>query len=128
MYYSHWFIQLCVPDLRHINFLMQKSCLLSIPSDTSWTGSIICIRLSSQSLGVFWCCGNHCWFFFVLCHGYCFFCIEPFGDRTRPQHHETTPKLNCFSLQDALIKKPPCYHHRLNQLVLELMVLGFIAV
>ena len=29
MYYSQWFIQLCVLHLRHINFLMQKSCLLS---------------------------------------------------------------------------------------------------
>lgn len=45
MYYSHWFIQLCVPDLRHINFLMQKSCLLSIPSDTQTSSLSIMNRI-----------------------------------------------------------------------------------
>lgn len=45
MYYSHWFIQLCVPDLRHINFLMQKSCLLSIPSDTQTSSLSILNRI-----------------------------------------------------------------------------------
>lgn len=45
MYYSHWFIQLCVPHRRHINFLMQKSCLLSIPLDTQTSSLSIMNRI-----------------------------------------------------------------------------------
>ena len=51
--------------------------------------------------------------------------FEPFGDRTRPQHHETTPKLNCFSLNDAPIKNAAMLPSQApSVLVLELIVLG----
>lgn len=63
---------------------------------------------------------------FLCCvMGIAFFCIEPFGDRTRPQHHETAPKLNCFSLHGKATMLPS---QAQSVLVLELMVLGFIAV
>ena len=121
MYYSHWFIQLCVPHLRHINFLMQKSCLLSIPLDTQTSSLSIMNRIHhmySSFIPIIRCflvLWKPLLILFCVVSWVLLFCIEPFGDRTRPQHHETTPKLNCFSLHDAPIEKPPCYHHRLNQ-------------
>ena len=44
---------------------------------------------------VSWCCGNHCWFAFLLWCGHCFsvFCSISFGDCTYPQHQQYRSKV-----------------------------------
>ena len=76
-------------------------------------GSVLTFPLLSNSLvdkskspflGVSLCCGNHCWFAFVLWYFYCSMSFQPVALRglvIAPcrQHHETSPFHECGTLK-----------------------------
>lgn len=135
MYYSHWFIQLCVPDLRHINFLMQKSCLLSIPSHTqtsslsimnrihhmysSFIPIIRCFLVLWKPLLILFCVVS--WLLFLL-----YWAIWWSYPTTTPRNN---PQIKLFFFTWRTYQKATMLPSQAQSaLVLELMVLGFIAV